>query len=85
MSHSIPAIFAAGVFRPLKPVQLAEGTQVEVQVLAPAPPAELSSEDLAHQQAAIHELLDEIESLPIEEPADGFSGSDHDTVLYGGR
>lgn len=32
MSHTIPAIFEAGVFRPLEPVQLADGTQVEVQL-----------------------------------------------------
>ncbi|MCI0335215.1 MAG: antitoxin family protein [Planctomycetes bacterium] len=32
MSRTIPAIFNAGVFRPLLPVDLAEGTQVEVQV-----------------------------------------------------
>jgi predicted DNA-binding antitoxin AbrB/MazE fold protein len=28
----IPAIFDAGVFRPLEPVDLAQGTPVEVQV-----------------------------------------------------
>jgi predicted DNA-binding antitoxin AbrB/MazE fold protein len=32
MIRTIPAIFDAGVFRPLEPVDLAEGTQVEVQV-----------------------------------------------------
>jgi predicted DNA-binding antitoxin AbrB/MazE fold protein len=30
MNRRIPAIFDAGVFRPLQPVDLAEGTQVEV-------------------------------------------------------
>jgi predicted DNA-binding antitoxin AbrB/MazE fold protein len=85
MSHSIPAIFDAGVFRPLEPVELAEGTQVEVQVPAPAPSAELSPEELARQQAAIEVMLAEIERLPIEEPDDGFSGRDHDKFLYGGE
>ena len=32
MSHTIHAIFDAGVFRPLEPVALAEGTRVEVQL-----------------------------------------------------
>jgi predicted DNA-binding antitoxin AbrB/MazE fold protein len=89
MDRSIPAIFDAGVFRPLEPVELAEGTHVVVQVQAsPAPessPAELSPEELARQQAAIAEMLAEIERLPIEEPDDGFSGRDHDKILYGGQ
>jgi predicted DNA-binding antitoxin AbrB/MazE fold protein len=83
MSHSIPAIFDAGVFRPLVPVDLANGTQVDVQLPAAAPTAELSPDELARQQAAIEEMLAEIESLPIEEPDDGFSGRDHDQILYG--
>jgi predicted DNA-binding antitoxin AbrB/MazE fold protein len=86
MSRTIPAIFDAGVFRPLEPVELAEGTHVVVQVSAAAPEAlkeELSPEYLARQQAAIAEFLAEIESLPDEGPDDGFSGRDHDKILYG--
>jgi hypothetical protein len=30
MSHTIPAVFAAGVFRPLEPVDWPEGTRAEV-------------------------------------------------------
>jgi predicted DNA-binding antitoxin AbrB/MazE fold protein len=86
MSRTIAAIFDAGVFRPLQPVDLANGTQVEVQV--PTVPAgeataEMSPEELARQRAAIEEVLAEIDRLPIEEPDDGFSGRDHDKVLYG--
>ncbi len=85
MDHSIAAIFDAGVFRPLEPVDLAEGTQVQVQVPRPVgdSSAELPPEELARQQAAIKEMLAEIASLPIEEPDDGFSGRDHDKILYG--
>jgi predicted DNA-binding antitoxin AbrB/MazE fold protein len=85
MSQSFPAVFSDGVFRPLAPVDLAEGTQVEVQVAndASAPNSALSSEQLARQRAAIEEMLSEIEQLPIEEPDDGFSGRDHDKILYG--
>jgi predicted DNA-binding antitoxin AbrB/MazE fold protein len=43
MSRAIPAIFDAGVFRPLEPVELAEGTQVEVTV-GPAPVKEESQQ-----------------------------------------
>ena len=38
MSQTIPAVFESGLFRPLEPVELAEGTQVVVQV-SPAPDA----------------------------------------------
>ena len=83
MSQTIPAVFDAGVFRPLQPVELAEGTQVEVQVPAPAPLAELPPEELARQQIAINKFLAKMESLPAEGPDDGFSGRDHDQTLYG--
>jgi predicted DNA-binding antitoxin AbrB/MazE fold protein len=86
MSRTIPAIYDAGVFRPLQPVDLAEGTQVEVQVPTVPPgasAAELSPEELARQQAAIEQFLAEIEALPPEGPDDGFSGRDHDKILYG--
>ncbi len=85
MNRTISAIFDAGVFRPLKPVELAEGTPVVVQVPEATPPAELSPAELKQQQAAVKKMLAEIESLPIEEPDDGFSGRDHDKILYGGR
>ncbi|MGE3240526.1 MAG: hypothetical protein AB7G28_09165 [Pirellulales bacterium] len=35
------------------------------------------------QHSQIEAMLSEIEQLPIEEPEDGFSGRDHDRVLYG--
>lgn len=81
MDQTIPAIFDSGVFRPLQPVDLADGTQVQIQL--PASKPEFSVEDLARQQAAIAEFLDEMASLPVEGPDDGFSGRDHDKILYG--
>jgi predicted DNA-binding antitoxin AbrB/MazE fold protein len=85
MSRTIPAIYDAGVFRPLEPVELADGTRVEVQVAVASSDAieELSPEQLAQQQAAIADWLAEIEALPDEGPDDGFSGRDHDKILYG--
>ena len=87
MSHAIPAIFDAGVCRPTEAVELPEGTRVVVQV--PARTVEtgeqLSTPHQLPQQIEIEEMLAEIESLPIEEPDDGFSGRDHDRVLYGGQ
>lgn len=83
MSHTIPAIYDAGVFRPLEPVELAEGTQVRVEVPAESPSAEMSPEELAAHQAAIADFLARMEALPEEGPDDGFSGRDHDKILYG--
>ena len=86
MARSIPAIFDAGVFRPLEPVELADGTHVEVQVpnLAAGESApELGPDEVARQQAAIAKFLARMESLPDEGPDDGFSGRDHDKILYG--
>lgn len=86
MSQTIPAVFDAGVFRPLQPVNLADGTRVDVQVTT-SPcgerAAELSPEQLAQQQKAIVQFLSDMEALPLEGPDDGFSGRDHDKVLYG--
>lgn len=48
MNHSIPAIFAAGVFRPLEPVDLAEGTRAEVTpVLTPDSPTRKANNGLS--------------------------------------
>jgi len=85
MSSTITAIFDAGVFRPLEPVDLAEGTRVQIQVPKKVEGAsdELSPDELARQQAAIADFLAEMESLPAEGPDDGFCGRDHDKILYG--
>jgi predicted DNA-binding antitoxin AbrB/MazE fold protein len=88
MSRTVTAIFESGVFRPLQPVDLAAGTQVQVQLPTADPnslAAKLSTDELARQRAAIEEMIAEVERLPIEEPDDGFSGRDHDKVLYGGQ
>jgi predicted DNA-binding antitoxin AbrB/MazE fold protein len=46
----IPAVFEHGIFRPLKPVELPEGTQVQIEISTPqngtAPPR--SPEEEAH-------------------------------------
>ena len=38
MSRTIPVVFDSGVFRPLQPVDLAEGTRAEVTPLGPPMP-----------------------------------------------
>jgi len=85
MNESIPAIYTAGVFRPLKPVELAEGTQVEIRFSKSGNGlhAELTPEELKERSAAIAEFMKRMAALPDEGPNEGFSGRDHDKILYG--
>lgn len=78
MDHIIPAIFDAGVFRPLVPVDLAEGLRVELGLTLPS-----SEAHPAESQKAWQAFLDRVESTPDEGPQDGFSNRDHDRLLYG--
>jgi predicted DNA-binding antitoxin AbrB/MazE fold protein len=80
MDRAIPAVFSAGVFHPLEPVDLAQGTQVSVH----CPVAKGADEAAADQsRRAWQDYLDRMESLPEEPPQDGFSNRDHDRAIYG--
>lgn len=69
MSDSIQAIYEHGVLRPLEPLALAEGEQIEIVLLK-----------RKHHKAA--QILSEIAALPLEGEQDNFSGQDHDRILY---
>ena len=90
MNRTIPAIFDAGVFRPLTPVDLAQGTPVEVQVskLASVEPAANSfRQKLENGEPAKGgwlEYVERMEALPDDSPNDGLSNRDHDRIIYGG-
>ena len=71
MSSTIDAIFENGMLRPLSPVGLQEGDRVEVILIT-----------RDHDPVKSREILRRIASLPSEGPEDGFSGADHDSVLY---
>jgi predicted DNA-binding antitoxin AbrB/MazE fold protein len=73
---TVKALYEGGVFRPVERVAIAEGTEVEITVHVDAEPRPAN--------ALTHEALMEIASLPPEGPQDGFSGADHDKILYGG-
>lgn len=79
MSHTVPAVFDAGVFRPLEPVDLAEGTQVVVQM----PQSELAEVVDEETRAAWIAYLDRMAAMPDDSPADGLSNRDHDRIIYG--
>jgi predicted DNA-binding antitoxin AbrB/MazE fold protein len=72
------AVYENGVLRPLKPPGLREGEQVEVLLVTRGEAATSGAE--AESAAAI---LARIAALPLPAEDRGFSGSDHDQVLYG--
>lgn len=71
---TIKAVYQNGVFRPLQPLEIKEGTEVEITV--PKKPKTPPS-----PREAMDRLL-KIADMPPEGPG-GFSGEDHDKVLYG--
>jgi predicted DNA-binding antitoxin AbrB/MazE fold protein len=74
MTIHIDAIYEHGTFRPARPVALEEGSQV-VLTIETEPP-------LRPPQRLVAALA-EIAAMPAESAADGFSGADHDDILYG--
>lgn len=73
MTTTVRALFINGVFKPVLPVPIPEGTEVELTISAGSPA--LPPRDLAA-------ALNKIAGLPTEGPDDNFSGADHDSVLY---
>jgi predicted DNA-binding antitoxin AbrB/MazE fold protein len=82
MHQTIAAVFDAGVFRPLQPVEFADGTRVIVQVQEGAVP--VSGEVDEETRRAWVNYLDRMESLEDASPQDGLTNRDHDRVIYGG-
>jgi predicted DNA-binding antitoxin AbrB/MazE fold protein len=81
MNAPFPAIYENGVFKPLHPVDLKEHEVVRLAVVSQEPTAAST----AGQPSALAAMLDETAALPPEGPDDGFSGRDHDRVLYDWR
>ena len=74
MVLSVDAIFEKGMFRPTAPVSLQEGAHVTLTFEA--------EQQLAPPQPIIAALA-EIAAMPAQSADDGFSGADHDRLLYG--
>jgi hypothetical protein len=70
MTTRIHATYRNGVFLPSTPPPVADGAEVELIVTTDGEPNSLA------------DALDEIAHLPAEGPQDGFSGADHDRILY---
>jgi predicted DNA-binding antitoxin AbrB/MazE fold protein len=76
---TIKAVYERGVFRPTEPLNLAEGTAVEIEV-----PMAFSDPAARLSPAEVARRLEEIAALPIEPDAQPTSSEDIDQVLYGG-
>jgi len=81
MTYNIDAVFDGGVFRPLEPIAIPNGSRVHLRVEEGA--AEDTAEAKARRRAALDEFLRLAAELPLEGPDDGFSGADHDRAIYG--
>ena len=73
MTKEIEAIYEHGMIRPLQPLDLPEGSRLDVIVIT-------------HEQIKTNgnaaEILAEIAALPLEGLDDAFAGREHDSILY---
>jgi predicted DNA-binding antitoxin AbrB/MazE fold protein len=76
MTKKVKAVFEKGVLRPLNPLPLAEGMEVEVT---------LHVKKSGVRRKAPADILAAIAKLPLEGNGSPLSGRDHDAVLYGKR
>jgi predicted DNA-binding antitoxin AbrB/MazE fold protein len=84
MPQFIQAIYEDGIFRPLEPVTLPEHERVSLTVASACSVDERTDDEIQRQrEKALGAALEEAAALPIESPSDGFSGADHDSILYG--
>jgi predicted DNA-binding antitoxin AbrB/MazE fold protein len=79
MNEPIKAVFEGGVFRPIEPVQLPEGVEVEVVVrqLPTLPRQKLTPKQVA---AALQAIADLPSNGPHDDP---YVSQNHDHYLYG--
>jgi predicted DNA-binding antitoxin AbrB/MazE fold protein len=73
MIKEIEAVYEHGMIRPLQPLKLAEGTRLNVILIAREQPKAPGN---------VAQVLAGIAALPLESTSDAFSGRDHDEVLY---
>jgi predicted DNA-binding antitoxin AbrB/MazE fold protein len=75
MARTLAAVYEKGVLKPTAPLDLPEGTHVELYVLK-------SDEGRLLDPAAVRARLASIASLPLE-PGPEFTAREHDRILYG--
>lgn len=80
MTTSMEAVYEQGVLRPLKPLEWAEGTRVELTVVR----AMVTAVVTAMPARQPYEILSAIAALPLEVTREERAGREHDRFLYGG-
>ena len=73
MTKEIEAVYEQGMLRPLQPLELPEGTRLDLIVITHEQP-ETNGEPA--------KILAEIAALPLEGASDTFAGREHDSILY---
>ena len=73
MTKEIEAIYENGIIRPVKPLELPEGSRLDVIVI---------SHEKPRTNGNSASILAEIAALPLEGASDDFSVRDHDSILY---
>lgn len=74
MTKEFEAIYERGVLRPLEPLPLPEGSHLDAIIV--------TRDSTGSNGTSASTILAEIAALPLEGKSDGFSGRDHDSVLY---
>jgi len=69
----LEAVYEQGVLRLNKPLNLPEGTRVEITLV---------ESGTNFQQKKPADILGAVASLPLEGEGDEFSGKNHDRILY---
>jgi predicted DNA-binding antitoxin AbrB/MazE fold protein len=73
MTKKIEAVYEQGLIRPLQPLDLPEGSRLDVIVITHEEPRTTSE--------AV-EIIADIAALRLEGSTDTFSGREHDSILY---
>ncbi|MBV8858377.1 MAG: antitoxin family protein [Acidobacteria bacterium] len=73
MTKQVEAVYEQGRLRPLEPLELPEGARLRVVLI---------TEEAPGGRRAPAEVMSEIAALPLEGPAEPFSGREHDSVIY---
>ncbi len=71
----IEAVYERGVFRPIVPLKLDDGTRVEITL----------KEEISETGRTAYQILSDIANLPLEVERLETAGREHDNFLYGAK
>ena len=81
MENRISAVVERGLLRPSNPLNIADGTKVELLLLPHVELANHGASDLS-THAQVIAAIAAIAAMPMEEGGRVFTGRDHDAILY---